>query len=323
MQDGLGRIIDYARISITDRCNLRCAYCMPEEGVPKRAHADILSFNAIERICRAFAGLGVTALKITGGEPLARKGVPDLITLLAHIPGIERVSMTSNGILLPAYAARLRRAGLSGVNVSIDTMRPERYRELTRGGELAQALRGVDSALEAGFECVKINCVPFREVGEQDLFAVAELARNRPLHVRFIELMPIGMGMNFHAVGGAAIRAALAERYGPLVPCPPPAGNGPARYYALSDFLGTIGFIDTLDHSACGCCNRVRLTSEGDLKTCLYTDAGLNLKPALRHPDERVLVETIQKAILGKQAHHELKPNRDRAETRIMSQIGG
>lgn len=324
MLDNLGRTIDYARISITDRCNLRCVYCMPAEGVPKRPHADILPFDDIERVCRVFAGLGVVSLKVTGGEPLVRKGAPDLVARLAAIPGIARVTMTTNGILLPAYADSLRRAGLRGVNISLDAVRPGRYRELTRGGDLSQALRGVDSALAAGFDSVKVNCVPFRDGREEDLFEVAELARDRFLHVRFIEMMPIGRGADFQAVPGAVVRDALARRYGSLVPCAPPAGSGPAGYFSLPGFRGTVGFIDTLDHSACGRCNRVRLTPDGDLKTCLHADAGLSLKPALRDRDADALATTIRDAIAAKPpCHHFGETGGGEVETRPMSRIGG
>lgn len=323
MRDSYDRVIDYARISITDRCNLRCVYCMPEEGVEKRSHADILSFDEIVRVCAALAGLGVTRLKITGGEPLVRKNAVELVARLKRLPGIANVTLTTNGTLLAPVAAALKDAGLDGVNISLDTLDAEEFSRLTRGGRLADALEGLDAALDAGFTAVKVNCVPMTDAPAQDVPALAGLAKDRPVHVRFIELMPIGRGAELEAVGREGVAAALERTYGPLTPCDGPFGNGPARYFSLPGFCGRIGFINTHDHGICGRCNRVRLTSEGVLKTCLHMDAGIALRPALQLGDDALRGE-IRRAIAMKPAHHEFAaPDAVGAEKRHMSEIGG
>lgn len=322
--DSLGRCIDYARISITDRCNLRCVYCMPAGGVAKRAHGDILTFDEISRVCGCFARLGITKLKITGGEPLVRRGTAALIAQLKRLPSIETVTLTTNGHFLAEQSAVLLDAGLDGVNISLDTLDPDLYRELTRGGDIGQALVGIDSALAAGFASVKVNCVPLAEAPGQDLLRVAALARDRHLDVRFIEMMPIGMGKAFHPIGRDRIRRVLELAYGPLSPCDAVRGNGPARYFTLPGFAGTIGFIETLDHSLCSRCNRVRLTADGMLKTCLHMDLGVSLKPALSEARDDALLEAIRGAILAKPRHHRfLDGDAAGGEKRNMSQIGG
>lgn len=324
VRDAIGRDIDYIRVSITDRCNLRCLYCMPEEGVSKLRHKDILSFEQIGRICRVLAGLGVRKAKITGGEPLVRKGAASLVELLKKIPGIDVVTMTTNGILLSDQVETLKRAGLDGINISLDTLNPGLYRELTRGGDVTVAVRGLDSALHAGIDTVKVNCVPLAGVEDQGLLALAALARERPVHVRFIEVMPIGLGKLFQPLGLDKLRAMLENAYGALQPCGAPPGNGPARYYSLPGFAGSIGFIETLDQDICSRCNRLRLTADGRLKTCLHMDSGIDLWPVLALDDESVLEKTLIEAIQNKPEHHcfgvrgESPP-----EGRTMSQIGG
>ncbi len=324
MHDALGRNIDYARISITDRCNLRCVYCMPESGIAKVKHCDILSFEQIAIVCQALADLGVTRLKITGGEPLVRKSVPVLVDKLKNIAGIDSVTLTSNGILLPALAADLKNAGLDSVNISLDALNPAAYRRLTRGGEVADALRGIDAALDAGFMAVKINCVPFADSAVQDLLHIVELARARPLHIRFIELMPLGYGAMYKPMRRETLEAMLASAYGALRAAAAPPGNGPAQYYAIPGFCGSIGFIETLTHSICNCCNRLRLTADGVLKTCLHMDAGVSLKAILQRNDQTALRDAISEAIRRKPAHHNFgQENAAGAENRSMSQIGG
>ena len=323
MQDDHGRIIDYARISITDRCNLRCVYCMPEEGVEKCGHADILTFEGILRVAGCLADLGVRKFKVTGGEPLVRRGVPGFVGELKRIPGVESVTMTTNGILLPSHAEELRRAGLDGVNVSIDTVDPELYAKITRGGDVNQALAGVDAALAAGFPRVKVNCVPLAGMGAEAIAGVAALARDRNVHVRFIEMMPMGRGELFTAPGREELRSMLKERFGALTPCREALGNGPAEYYALEGFAGRIGFIQTLDHGICSRCNRVRLTADGVLKACLHMDVGVGLKDALSRNDDGELERIVREAIERKPAHHEFAALPPGAETRGMSRIGG
>lgn len=323
MRDPFGRSIEYARISITDRCNLRCQYCMPEEGVVKKRHADILTFDEIVRICRCFSLLGINRLKVTGGEPLVRLGAPELIGRLKAIPGMRSVTLTTNGILLPEYAGALAAAGLDGVNVSLDTLNPDAFRELTRGGDVHQTLAGLDAALAAGIPSVKVNCVPMENSGD-DVAAVAALARNRPIHVRFIEMMPVGFGAGFRPLARERVREAIEKAFGRLESSSGTLGNGPAKYYSLSGFTGKIGFIDTLDHGLCGRCNRLRLTSEGVLKACLHMDVGMSIKSALAEEKDDALLSMIEKAISLKPPHHnfanQCAPNADK---RGMSEIGG
>ncbi len=323
MRDAVGRDIDYIRVSITDRCNLRCAYCMPEEGVTKLQHKDILSFEQIGTVCRVLAGLGTRTVKITGGEPLVRKGAVKLVELLKNIPGIDMVTMTTNGILLSGLADALKRAGLDGVNISLDTLNPDVYRELTRGGDVTAAVRGLDSALLAGIDTVKVNCVPLHGVVGQGLVDIAGLAREKPVHVRFIEVMPVGFGKLFQPFGLDKLRGMLENAYGTLQPSAVSLGNGPARYYTLPGFAGNIGFIETLGQDICSRCNRLRLTADGRLKTCLHMDSGIDLWPVLAAGDESVLEKTLVQAIQNKPGHHCFRTRSASPENRPMSQIGG
>lgn len=324
VKDSFGREIDYLRVSVTDRCNLRCVYCMPAEGVEKRTCGETISYEDIVRVCQALASLGIRKIKITGGEPLVRKDVVHLVERVKALPGIDNVTMTTNGILLPGLAGQLRDAGLGGVNLSLDTLNPDLYRRLTRFGDVDQALAGLDSAVSAGIPSVKVNCVPLGGVDGQDLAGVAALAKERPIHVRFIEMMPLGMGADHLPVGRRRVRRILETAFGPLRPCRVSLGNGPARYYDIDGFAGRIGFIDTLDHRLCGSCNRLRLTSDGCLKTCLHMDRGVSLAPVLASGDEAAFVAALRRAIMAKPAHHSfIEAAPEGAEQRIMSQIGG
>jgi cyclic pyranopterin phosphate synthase len=324
MRDSHERNIEYARVSVTDRCNLRCLYCMPAEGVEKRRHEDILSYEDIVRVCRALSAAGVRTLRITGGEPLVRRGVAGLVRELKALPDIDSVTLMTNGVLLAAEAKTLRDAGLDGVNVSLDALDPGLYRDMTRGGDVLRALEGIDAALAHGFPAVKINCVPFAGKNDGELLRIAELARDRPLHVRFIEMMPLGPGASFRGVQPKSVHGLLEKAFGPPTPVPGPPGSGPARYFSLPGFLGTVGFIETRKHDICGRCNRLRLTSDGVLKACLHMDRGVSLKPALARDGDGDLARELGEAILRKPPHHEFAhSDADRAERRHMSQIGG
>lgn len=321
MRDGFGREINYIRLSITDRCNLRCIYCMPEEGVKKLSHTDILSYEQLMRVCRVLLSLGIRRFKITGGEPLVRRGCVDFVRELRAMDGAESVTLTTNGILLDQYAEPLRQSGLDGVNISLDTLDPETYRSITRMGRLEDALAGLDAAVQAGIPSVKINCVPIRGEKGQDLAAIAAFARDREIQVRFIELMPMGFGADFQRIDNMEVRAILEKAYGPMTPYDKPLGNGPARYWSLPGFRGKIGFISALGDCFCPNCNRVRLTSDGVLKTCLHADDGINLHQALAQPDDKMLCQVLQDAILHKEERHHFAEGR--IEQRTMSQIGG
>jgi len=321
VKDSFGRTIDYVRISVTDRCDLRCVYCMPEEGIPWTPHAEILRFEDILRIARVLASLGVTQFRLTGGEPLVRRGIASLAAGLKEIDGVERVALTTNGVTLAEHLPALLRAGLDAVNVSIDTLDRMRYRAITRRDSLPDALRGLEAALAAPNLTVKLNCVILTG-GEADWVALAALAKDRDLAVRFIERMPLGPE-GAAAVGESRVCAALEAAYGPLAPCAGPGGSGPCRYFSLPGFRGTVGFISALSHKFCAGCNRVRLTSTGFLKTCLQFETGADLRPLLQG-DDAALREAILAAVAAKPAEHRFTaPDIPSREQRPMSQIGG
>jgi cyclic pyranopterin phosphate synthase len=326
MTDGMGRTIDYIRISVTDRCNLRCRYCMPEEGVERIPHERILRFGEIRRIVAVLAGMGLKKVKITGGEPLVRRGVTDLIAGIRGIPGIENITLTTNGVLLEEMYDGLAGAGLDAVTVSLDTLDPARFREITRRDEAERVIRGIRQAVLKNRIPLKINCVPMGDPEEQGILELVELARSQPIHVRFIEMMPIGPGTGFPFVSEEAVKGFLEARVGTLTPCSDVRGNGPCQYYAAEGFCGRIGFISAVSHKFCSECNRVRLTAEGFLKTCLQYDTGVELKPLLASgcSDEEVAA-AIEKALRSKPSGHDFGGcgQTAGAERRGMSQIGG
>lgn len=339
MRDALGRNIDYLRISLTDRCNLRCIYCMPEEGVASIGHSHILRLEEIERIVRVAASLGVKHIRLTGGEPLVRKGICDLVDHVAHTPGIESVALTTNGVLLPKMADDLKAAGLSRVNISLDTLDPEQYHFITRWGGLQDALDGIDAALEVGFDPVKVNAVVVRSLN-QDFLGFARMTVDKPLHVRFIEYMPVGESAGYDGSGWGPddvvpsddlcmhiAAQASAAGLGQLMPADQdrPSGWGPAKYWRLPGAKGTIGFISPLSNHFCSSCNRVRLTADGKIRPCLFSDVEYDLVHALRDgegnpaPNDDAIRNVIMDAVGAKPDDHH-----DRVGTeRKMSQIGG
>lgn len=333
MKDIHGRTIDYLRISLTDRCNFRCIYCMPEEGVCQLSHDDILRIEEIARVVRVAAGLGVRSVRLTGGEPLVRKGVADLVREIARTPGIENVSMTTNGVLLPKMADELKRAGLSRVNISLDTLDPVQFRQITRRGELRQTLDGIEAALAAGFDPVKVNAVVVRSL-DQDCLAFARMSVDRPLHVRFIEYMPVGESSGAHGCGwgkedvisceelfDAINEQARAKGLPELAAAGDgrPVGWGPATYFAFPGAQGTVGFISPLSRHFCGQCNRLRLTADGKLRPCLFSDEEFDLRGALRASDEEAQRAVFARALGAKPDDHHDKVGTERG----MSQIGG
>lgn len=321
MRDQFGREIHYLRVSVTDRCNLRCVYCMPPEGVKWIPHEQILSLEELLRLIRLFAALGIDRIKLTGGEPLVRRGLPGLIRQIREIPGIRQVTMTTNGVLFPPLAQELKDAGLDAVTFSLDTLRPERYAALTRRDALPQVLQAIRLAEQLGFS-VKINTVLLAGQNEDELISLAALAQNSPLAVRFIELMPLGCGQRLPSLGIDSAQARLAEAFGPPQPVTESLGNGPASYQRYPGFAGAVGFIPAVSHPFCSGCNRVRLTSQGELLSCLHRQQGVALLPALRGgADDDTLLETIRQAIWQKPAHHHFEcpsPN-----SQQMNSIGG
>ena len=322
MRDSYGRSIDYLRISVTDRCNLRCVYCMPEDGVEWLPHARILRYEDYLRLCRIFVSLGITKFKITGGEPLVRKGVADFISALKGIDGVQSVTLTTNGVDLKAQLPALLAAGVDGINLSLDTLDRGRFCERTRRDALPQVLEGLEAALAVPELNLKLNCVSMAGA-EEDWLALAALAKEHPVTVRFIELMPIGMGSGERPTTEAEVSAVLQAAFGTLTPYDAPLGNGPAHYFSLPDFRGKIGFISAVSHAFCDHCNRVRLTASGYLKTCLQYDVGADLSALLQQPDE-VIRAAVEEAVGRKPVSHQFQTSAvENGETRIMSQIGG
>lgn len=310
--------VDYLRLSITDRCNLRCVYCMPPEGVSPRRHQDILSYEEFLAFAEVAAQAGMTKVRITGGEPLVRKGVERFVAMLATVPGISDLSLTTNGLLLPRFAASLRQSGLHRVNISIDSLRPDRYRELTRGGSLEDALAGLDAAIEAGFAPVKVNVV--LEDGVQDEVAdFVRLVHEREVHVRFIEHMPLDRRHGERSVFVPASQ--VLRRLNDTVAMHPvrgPYGHGPAVYWRPAGARGTLGFIAGVSEHFCSACNRLRLTADGRLKTCLFSAEELNVRPLIGQPVElaKALGAALAKKSYDRRAETELT-------RRAMSEIGG
>ncbi|MBE7004841.1 MAG: GTP 3',8-cyclase MoaA, partial [Ruminococcaceae bacterium] len=307
MLDRFGRNIDYMRVSITDRCNLRCRYCMPEgvELVPMR---EILTYEEIGEICAVAAALGVRKLKVTGGEPLVRLGCAELIRMLKAIPGVEQVTLTTNGVLLARYLPELLDAGLDAVNVSLDTLDRERYASITGRDELDAVLSGVDAALASGLR-LKLNAVLQRGVNDDEWFSLAGLARDRALDVRFIELMPIGSGREIAGVENAALRAELLRRYPALEEDASVHGNGPAVYVRVPGWTGSVGFISAMHGKFCDRCNRLRLTAQGRVKPCLCYGESVDLMPLLRGgargaEREALLRQALEDAVASKPAQH-------------------
>jgi cyclic pyranopterin phosphate synthase len=320
--DSFGRNINYLRISVTDRCNLRCIYCMPPEGVPQISHSEILSYEEIRTAVQAAAKLGIDRIRVTGGEPLVRADLPKLVKMLSQVDGIQELSLTTNGTMLKKYAPELKQAGLSRVNVSLDTLKPDRFQYITRLGELKDVLEGIEAAREVGLQPVKINTVVMRGINDNEILDFARLTYEEGWHVRFIELMPFKGVVEFVPSGELRQHISLL---GKLEPCPPVAGNGPAMYYRLSGAKGTIGFITPLtETSFCSRCNRMRLTPDGRLRPCLLEEDEIDLKMPLRNnASMEELKHLILKAIASKPEHHHLEGGNVRAVKRKMSQIGG
>ena len=328
MLDQYGRKIEYLRISVTDRCNLRCVYCMPEEGVEQVSHSEILSFDEMTRICRICAKLGITRVKLTGGEPLVRKGLGSLLRSIREIEGIEQVTLTTNGVLLAEQIEELAAAGLDAVNVSLDTLDRAQYMKLTRRDELEAALRGLEAALQYPDIRVKVNCVALHGENESQWVPLANMAKERPIDVRFIEMMPIGLGKEYPFSSQELVYEALKAAFGEAQFLTGNFGNGPAIYARFPGFTGKTGFISAVSHKFCESCNRVRLTAEGFLKPCLQYSTGVDLRAMLRNEaGKKELEEMIQKVIFEKPRSHQFQmegsSKQEDLEQKQMSSIGG
>jgi len=323
--DSFGRSINYLRISVTDRCNLRCIYCMPPEGVPQMPHSEILSYEEVRTVVRAAAELGINRIRLTGGEPLVRAELSKLIKMISQIEGIQELSLTTNGTFLKNYALELKQAGLSRVNVSLDTLKADKFQYITHLGKLKDVLEGIEAAKEAGFHPVKINTVVMRGINDDEILDFARMTYEKGWHVRFIELMPFKGVAEF--VPSVELRQHISL-LGKLEPCPDSigiTGNGPAMYYRLAGARGTIGFISPLtETSFCSRCNRMRLTPDGKLRPCLLAEDEIDLKMPLRNnASMEELKRLILKAVASKLEHHHLEGGNIRLVKRKMSQIGG
>ena len=322
MVDNFGRKLNYLRLSVTDRCNLRCSYCMPAHGIEKRDHCDILSYEQLQRIATAAVGIGVEKIRITGGEPLVRKGIVEFLGRLKLIPGLKKLVLTTNGVFLEEMAQGLRLAGVESINMSLDSLRPEVFCRITRGGDLNRVLAGLAAAEQLGFEYLKINMVVMRGINDCELFDFAALTLDRPINVRFIEYMPTLRDKDWQSmmVPGDEMLSRLSGRYD-LQQVSHEALDGPARYYQMPGAVGKIGFITPISGHFCQKCNRLRVTSSGMLKSCLFDEGGVSLKHCLEHGTDAELEELLRQVETRKPYRHTLVDSV--SDTYNMSQIGG
>jgi len=333
--DTFNRPINYLRISVTDRCNLRCIYCMPAEGINLLSHDDILTYEEITTIVRLAAELGINKLRLTGGEPLVRARLPELVDMLANIDAIDDIALTTNGILLKEYAGELKEAGLKRVNVSLDSLNEDKFERITRHRKLSDVLHGIEAAKACGLNPVKINMVVMRGINDDEVLDFAKLTITEGWHVRFIELMPFVM--DNPPEGHSTARNAdsqsqfmpadeIKERLnslGELKPSLPIKGNGPAKYFRFSQARGTVGFITPVSQHFCFNCNRLRLTAEGKLRPCLLSDQEIDLRQPLRSgASAEKLKQVITEAIQTKPKEHQLSRGHT-SKNRHMSQVGG
>lgn len=325
MKDGRCRGIEYLRISVTDRCNFRCRYCMPQEGIESLPHSDILTFEEILKVCRSMVKLGISKIKLTGGEPLVRKNFIELVRQIKAIEGVEEITLTTNGFLLEEQLDELIEAGITHINISLDTLKSKRFKEIARVDGLNKVLRAIQKAADSSLVNVKINALIARGLNEDEIVDLAALAKKYLVNVRFIELMPIGLGKDLKGISKEEVIETLEAAYGKLIPYHKKLGNGPAKYYEAAGFKGKIGFISAVSECFCDDCNRVRLTANGYLKLCLHSTKGLDLRSLLREGIiQETLTETIKKAVENKpDRHHFNDLTGSNLEKKIMAQIGG
>lgn len=321
MKDLLGRTVDYMRISITDRCNLRCRYCMPD-GIALRPMSEILTFSEIIRVVRQAAELGICKIKVTGGEPLVRKGCTELVGKLKNIHGIKQVTMTTNGILLKENLEGLLAAGLDAVNISLDTLSEEKFEWITGFRRLDAVLSAIDGALETGLK-VKVNTVLQPGINGEEWEKLILLTRDKRLDVRFIEMMPIGCGRKYPGLSNKELLKMIKEKYGNVERDGRIHGNGPAVYVRIPGFEGSIGFISAIHGRFCENCNRIRMTAAGDIKPCLCYQDSLSVRKAVRDKNDDEVREIIRRAVLMKPEKHCFGENKSVTELRKMVEIGG
>jgi cyclic pyranopterin phosphate synthase len=327
LTDNWGRRIESVRISVTDKCNFRCTYCMPAEGLIWLKRDEVLSFEEIERLTRVLAAMGVSEVRLTGGEPLIRRDLPELVRMLATIPGVDDLSLTTNGILLDRLAGPLVEAGLRRLNVSLDSLNHTRFAEITRRDALDRVLAGLEEAERyPELRPIKVNCVAVKGFTEEEVPALAELARRKPYVVRFIEFMPLDADEAWRTdqvLTGAEIRALVEAEHGPLVELPAKASST-AKRYAFADGEGELGFVNPVSEPFCSACDRIRVTADGQLRTCLFSRREWDLKTALRDgSSDEELEATIRNAVAHKELKHRINDAGFVRASRSMSQIGG
>jgi GTP 3',8-cyclase len=325
--DSWGREIRSVRVSVTDKCNFRCTYCMPAEGLEWLPKPEVLTFEEIARIVRLLAAMGVDEVRLTGGEPLVRRELPELVRALAELPGVDDLSLTTNGILLDRLAAPLVDAGLRRINVSLDSLSHVRFAEITRRDALDRVLAGLAEAERyPELRPIKINCVAIKGFTEEEVPALAELARRKPYVVRFIEFMPLDADERWQedqVLTGGEIRALIEERFGPLVELPAKASST-ARRFRFADGIGELGFVNPVSEPFCSSCDRIRITADGQLRTCLFSRREWDLKTPLRAgASDEELTERFRTAVLHKELKHRINERGFVRASRSMSQIGG
>ncbi len=326
LADQFNRRITYLRISVTDKCNLRCVYCMPERGLPWLPKTDILTYEEIARLVRVAASTGVRSIRLSGGEPLVRANLDRLVAAIAAVPGIDDISLSTNALLLAEQLGALLQAGLRRVNISLDTLRSDRFHELARRPGLERVLAAIDGALDAGLAPIKVNCVVMRGRNDDEIPAFAQWTQERAIFVRFIELMPVheNLGIARDAYISSDEILERVRAMGDLQPVRGPGGNGPARYYAFPGARGAVGVISPLSHDYCERCNRVRLTADGRLRLCLFGDYEIDLRTPLRGgASEDDLAEIFRSSMLIKPERHHLALGETSSRMRAFSEIGG
>lgn len=327
LTDRLGRVHTSLRISVTDRCNIRCFYCMPNELVQFLPRDQILTFEEIERFVRLVVPLGVTKFRLTGGEPLVRSGLPELVQRIARIDGVQDLALTTNGILLADQAEALKNAGLKRLNISLDSLTEETFRKISRRDGLNKVLEGIAAAKRVGFEKIRLNAVAIANLSEPEIVPLAQFAREEQLEMRFIEFMPLDAEQNWQTdqvLTGEAIRKQIESAIGPLVPAPRPDSSQPALDYQFADGSGTLGFINPVTQAFCEDCNRLRITADGKLRNCLFSTVEWDARALLRvHASDAEMVQLVRDCVLAKKPGHGIDDAGFQRPDRAMYQIGG
>jgi cyclic pyranopterin phosphate synthase len=325
--DSFGRIHDSLRISVTDRCNIRCFYCMPNENLQFLPRTELLSFEELTRLVQVAIQAGIRKFRLTGGEPLVRRDLHRLVQSLSRLPGVEDLALTTNAVLLAEQAELLRAAGLMRLNVSLDSLRSEVFERITRRNELDKVLAGLRRAVEVGFEKIRINAVSIRGMTEDDVLPLAHFCREAGHTLRFIEYMPLDAEQGWTeslVLTGAKVRQLLEAEYGPLEPCERPDPSQPAVDYQFADGVGTVGFINPVSEPFCGDCNRLRVTAEGQLRNCLFSTEEFDVRALLRGGgSDAAILELLQRCVGAKKAGHGINDPKFIRPQRAMYQIGG